>query len=60
MNIIDKVREVNPEAADFLETQIDNPSYNFNETRLHNIMTFKDTPQGFDYWDDICEQIGDW
>lgn len=59
MNIIDKVREVNPEAADYLEeTKNDNKDYSWDQDTLLGLMIWDETPQGHKYWQLISEKLG--
>lgn len=60
-DIISRVREINPEAADFLQGQKDtqNPEYGWRDgIELDGVMVWDDTPQKHKYWESIAEQLG--
>lgn len=56
--LIEKVREIDPKAADYIEAQDLLPSVGpSNDLELSQLFTWHHTPQGHDYWRGIHKQI---
>ena len=56
--LIEQVRTIDVEAAEFLETQLGNFNYEWtNCPSLSALMLWENTPQGWEYWSNINRQL---
>lgn len=56
--LIDKVEKINPEAAEYLRTEVPKlPSFNAGRKDLITLFLWNDSPQGREYWNNIWKQL---
>jgi len=59
LDLIEKVRAINQEAAEFLEQNKENPNYNWSSGTLISTMVWFETPQKHRYWENISRSLGE-
>ena len=60
IELIDRVRKIDGEAADYLETEA-KELRDFKESdQLTECFYWDESEQGFDYWDEIADKLGEW
>ena len=57
--IIERVRGISNEAADYLVSQKENPEYNWRGDTLVSLMVWFETPQSHLYWENISRALGE-
>lgn len=56
-DLIDRVREIDPGAADYLQTDAHELAYFQPAETLWGCFRWSDTPQGSDYWHAIAQEL---
>ncbi len=59
LSLIERVRAINPEAAEFLEKNKENPEYTWGGDSLLSLMVWFKTPQNHLYWENISRSLGE-
>lgn len=61
VDVIDAVREIDSDAADYLENEAPKLDtwFSDNDDHLDFMFTWADTPQGHDYWENIFIELID-